>query len=294
MHDMLGSLRLIKGGGDKGRLKASALPLPRVEPWSRIIREVPPTLPNLLQARRSRHNQAIEIRGERGDGRGTKPTHFMLSCPRCGTRKDCARHSLYTTSARCVTCRSCKRNSSSLKWHCSHGSPWHQCHSHREEGFWCGRAPAGRTQGSSKRTAPHIASACLLSKRRKLGSLGSDTQEVTTTINSAPSTEHFEPKKNPKERSRHGGRQPLKGDGKEGSWAWQAHCRALSRGNEVSPSPPDLGSSSSLASSTQNGARANLYGSLTSLPFKKPRLAKCKGQCPKIWTIDSYCPDCHG
>ena len=187
MHSMLCSIRLIKGGADKGSLKASALPLPRVEPWSSILRQVPPTLPELLENRRSRLHQAIETKGERGDGRGTKPMIFMLDCPSCGHAKDCAKHQLYVTSARCVTCRHCLRNASSLRWRCSHGLPWHTCLHHRETGFWCGRAPAEASHKSRKRPATHLASASLLAKRRKLGSLGDDTQRVTTSVNSATS-----------------------------------------------------------------------------------------------------------
>ena len=191
LHEMLCTLRLVKGGANKGLLKASALPLPRVEPWTNLLNQSPPILPQLLQDRRSRQQQAIDIKGARGDGRGSRPDSFSLRCPHCGAIKECAKHKLCTTSARCVTCRACLRNTTSLKWSCSHGIPWHNCPSHRENGLWCG---SGATPSfrSGKRPAPDLTQTRLQNKRRKLGSLGQGAQQAPTALNSAPSPSSFE------------------------------------------------------------------------------------------------------
>ena len=114
IHPMLLSLRAIKLGPERGKLRASACPLPRLEPWANILAQYPHTLTMMMEAKRAR--EAIFSRGERGDGRDVRPNHFELSCPTCAHSKDCARIVLYTTAARSLVCINCKRNTTSTKY----------------------------------------------------------------------------------------------------------------------------------------------------------------------------------
>ena len=83
------------------------------------------------------HN-SINIRGERGDYRELNPLTFILSCPTCGCSRECAQVKLFTTTARGLTCSSCKKSTSSTRWKCQHGILWPKCSIHREQGFRCG------------------------------------------------------------------------------------------------------------------------------------------------------------
>ena len=69
LHMMLITIRAIKQGPLKGMIKASASPLPRVEPWESIVAKNPHPLPQIVLARKQRNIANITIRGERGDGR---------------------------------------------------------------------------------------------------------------------------------------------------------------------------------------------------------------------------------
>ena len=297
LHDMLSTLRLIKTGADKGRIKANALPLPRVEPWSRIVQQATPTLLLLQNNRRSRQHQAIEIRGERGDGRGYKPEVFLLSCPSCGQVKDCAKHRLYTNNASCITCRGCHRNTTSIRWRCNHNVPWHQCLTHREHVFWCGTAAIPPAGSGCKRPDPTTSEARHVHKRRRLGSLGQGDQRAPTYVNSAASSSNFENKRNKKENNRYGDRLPPKGEVRRSSWAWQAHT-AERGGVPGVCSNPDSDHPSSQLSEHLPGAKPQ--EPLESQPSKRVKLdcfkqvPACRGQCPTVWTIHQYCPHCHG
>ena len=58
LHDMLCTLRAVKQGPNKHRLKASAQSLPRFETWEPIISKAPPILLTLKAARdKNRHDQ---------------------------------------------------------------------------------------------------------------------------------------------------------------------------------------------------------------------------------------------
>jgi hypothetical protein len=138
MHDMLISIRVVKQGTHKGLLKASAAPLPRFEPWVSITAKAPHPLPKILENRRNRQIDGITIRGEGGDGRDLRPVQFDLSCPSCGVVKNCAFNTLFKSAAVSLSCPSCKKNTSSTKWLCTHAIPWHTCEHHREPGMRCG------------------------------------------------------------------------------------------------------------------------------------------------------------
>ena len=175
---------------------------------------------------------------------------------------------------------------------CTHSVQWHKCPIHREPGLWCGTKGALQDGKGSKRTHPDLsASASHLKKRRKLGSLGQQTLG-----NSAPP---LLDKKKAKEnvKSRYGDRPPPKGDEREGSWAWHAHSSAHARGNEGSTN--SNGQLCNISASSSQ-VRATPPGILVSQPPKRPRLCtltpdfSCKGNCPAVWTIDLYCPNCHG
>ena len=274
------------------------MPLPRLEPWSRTIRELPPILPKLLEERCSRQHQAIQEKGARGDGRGIRPSVFLLSCPKCEAVKDCARHRLYTSNASCVTCRECLRNTSSLKWLCTHRVQWHKCPIHREHGLWCGTRVTLQEGKGGKRPNLQQATTRLQTKRRRLGSLGQGTQKAHQDLNSALPSSPFEPKNKSKGTCRYGDRQPPKGEWRQESWAsQQLSAKSTEVHAMVSPNPLQPGSSSSSVSSL---VRANPRGSQSTQPPKKARLCSsnlvkpCRGNCPKVWTIELYCPNCHG
>jgi len=138
LHAMLLSLRAVKQGPDKGKLKAFAGALPRVEPWMHIIQNRPQPIINILEARLTRQLDAIQDVGEGGYNIDLKPQFFNLSCPHCGISRDCAKVRLYAFAARGVTCSRCKRCTTSTRWRCNHGVPWTSCPIHREAGFRCG------------------------------------------------------------------------------------------------------------------------------------------------------------
>ena len=66
LHLMLLTIRSIKQGAESGKLKASAMPLPRYEPWGAVISKSPHPLPQILESRKLREHDSINMRGEKG------------------------------------------------------------------------------------------------------------------------------------------------------------------------------------------------------------------------------------
>jgi hypothetical protein len=297
LHHMLCSIRSIKQGPDKHKLKASANALPKLEPWSRIIAQVPPILPTLMKDRSTRRELAIETRGERGDGRDLKPSEFLLTCPSCEAQKDCARRILYSTSAAGVTCPQCHKSTTSTRWLCSHKVPWHLCQLHREHGFRCGtKAP-----GQSKRPDPFKAEARFKAKVKRLGALGAEGIFIPRKrVNSTPPSSDFEHKKIKKEKGHYGECPPPKEDERRGCRALYASQAAQGSSGISLNQQAILCGSSTLPSSYYSQVKASRPGVLDSRPAKRARPAPvkhaqtCKGNCPVSWTIDQYCPHCHG
>ena len=171
LHRMLIAMRSVKQGTQSGKLRASAAPLPRVEPWKDIISKAFHPIPNILRDRCNRNYDNIMSRGEGGAGRDLKPEVFMLTCPKCKLSQNCARNKLFTTAAVSLTCKNCKSNTSSTQWHCPHGLKWHTCKLHREPGMRSGKP---RSQGTlSSRPNPLKAANRVIHKANKLGPLGS-------------------------------------------------------------------------------------------------------------------------
>ena len=173
MHTMLITIRTVRQGPHKGLLKSSNAPLPRFEPWETITAKAPHPLPKIVETRRARQLDNITIRGESGNGRDLRPQQFLLSCPSCDTLKDCANNTLFKVAAVSLTCQSCKRNTTSTKWLCSHAIPWHTCEYHREPGMRCGLKRSKGIGNCMRDTFK--AEQRLLNKHRRLGPLGSET-----------------------------------------------------------------------------------------------------------------------
>ena len=138
LHDMLLTIRMVKQGGQRGMLRVSAAPLPRMEPWLAKVLHGPTPILNIMNSRISRHFDSIEHFGERGNGRDMRTVLLRLHCPFCGSSRECAKVRLYATSARALGCNNCNRSTTSTRWSCAHGTPWTSCTQHREEGFRCG------------------------------------------------------------------------------------------------------------------------------------------------------------
>ena len=314
LHEMLCTIRTVKTGPEQNKLKASAHRLPRLEPWMFIVAKATPTLLNLILNRNIRRHEAITGRGERGDGRDLRPSSLVLKCPHCGLDRDCAKVSIYASKARCINCAACKRNTTSTRWLCSHEIPWHLCAEHRKLGFRCGAYHS--QQGLQlKRPDPLKLEARLQAKTRKLGRLGQDEEPLCSTppsisraLNSA-SCFSFNNKKS--DEMRYGDRIPPKGDARGSSWAWQAH----STGQGSCDNPMDSSQHNKQTERVQvlcvDGSIGNSFHSQNRVqepqctfegnsPKRRPRITRvqhaksCKGLCPKVWTIDQYCPACHG
>ena len=169
IHNMLMAIRKAKGPTGDDMLKSTSLPLPKFEPWSPFIGKSSLSLPSLVLRRNAKHIEAIEYKGQGGEGKDTKAREFMLTCPKCKVPKDAARCKLYAAAARVLFCSSCRTSATSTRWHCDHGIPWHSCKEHRAWGFRCGglRKPK-RPQGS-----PPWPSTCPGSVSSRPGSRGS-------------------------------------------------------------------------------------------------------------------------
>jgi hypothetical protein len=326
IHTMLISIRAVKQGTHKGLLKASAAPLPRYEPWESITAKAPHPLPKILENRRNRQIDNINVRGEGGDGRDLRPSQFDLSCPSCSVVKNCAYNTLFKTAAVSLSCLNCKRNTSSTKWLCSHAIPWHTCEYHRELGMRCGNK---RSKGIGMIVPDRgKAEQRLNNKLRKLGPLGSDDLRLQNTLSSnegqcadnSPSTRHSETMANSagstssqcmpnltpshqvkqilnlkKNKERSYGELPTpKRETVQRSQLWDLHNGNRPDNKEIgSEHPRDL---CNKLSKVRPSPRE------PSPPAKKARVEQCasrharacRGGCPTVWTIQQYCPDCHG
>ena len=176
IHNMLARIRAVKQGTHKGKLRASAAPLPKREPWYDILAPGPNPIMNILTNRRDKMHDNIMIRGERGDHREQRPQFFFLKCSTCGNFRNCAHVKLFTTTARGLTCSKCKKSTSSTRWFCEHGTPWTRCTEHRETGFRCGVQSLPFKHASSKGTNTWARSFKAIQRRqarlRVIGSLG--------------------------------------------------------------------------------------------------------------------------
>ena len=64
LHSMLLTIRTVKQGPHKGDIKSSAGPLPRVEPWIRIVLKAPAPLTNIMEKRARSRLESINPVGE--------------------------------------------------------------------------------------------------------------------------------------------------------------------------------------------------------------------------------------
>ena len=120
---------------ERKRKKASAKPLPRLEPWLKFVGMAPLTLPQLVISSREQRSNFITSRGGRGGETNLKPTEYPLACPKCNAVRHAAYNTLYDQSTRALNCKSCKTNTSSTRWRCQHGLFWQLCPEHRTMGF---------------------------------------------------------------------------------------------------------------------------------------------------------------
>jgi len=258
----------------------------------------------------------IAIRGERGDYRELRPHSFSLSCPTCGSFRECARVRLFTTTAKGLTCSNCRKSTTSTRWHCLHDVPWTKCPSHRETGFRCGakslptlERPKGR-MGLGHATLKALK--CRQAKMSKLGSLGEHKSLSFLTSNLVGSHSSRGTLVHKKIAKRRGKRPTPKreGVGSQLGMHFKTPIKALESGSNSSSSI-DYASSSKywLAHSRQPGGKASSdsYHDETGGiggPFRPAKIARlsepfsrqakaCKGNCPLIWTIESFCELCH-
>jgi hypothetical protein len=271
----------------------------------------------------------ISIRGERGDNRELRPQFFFLKCPSCGNFRNCANVKLFTTTARGLTCGSCKKSTSSTRWMCEHGTPWTRCTSHREPGFRCGGQSLPSKRAFSKGIISLTSSFKAVQRRqanlRRIGSLGepkSPPRFRDNSVNSSTFKRTTVQKKNIKRR----GRPPLNGESRlrrpelhvsnnpqtslgirksssdniidrhanhATSIYWLAHSfKGQPRGSTSSNSHRFDSHMHQTAGSETGGPQKPAKIARLCEPFSKQASA-CKGNCPQIWTIESYCETCH-
>jgi len=178
IHNMLIKIRQVKGSEGSVKLKASCLPLPRLEPWLDHIGKAPLTILSIILKAEARRHEAITIRGEHGDGRDLKPDLFFLNCPTCNSARNAAGCKLYDTKAKTLVCLSCRKGTTSTQWLCTHGIAWHKCGEHRAAGFRCGSQQGTRDPSSSSSSFKTPAMLAHIEHTRskrieKLGPLGS-------------------------------------------------------------------------------------------------------------------------
>ena len=151
-----------------------------------MIAPRPTPLNTIMNSRRDNMHNNIMMRGERGDNRELKPQFFYLSCPTCGTFRNCAHVKLFTTTARGLTCSSCKKSTSSTRWSCEHGTPWTRCQEHRETGFRCGSKSLPSAKGPKSRLWQGTSRALKgrQAKLSRLGSLGGPKSLLVSSGNS--------------------------------------------------------------------------------------------------------------
>ena len=329
LHLMLSRLRLFKQGPHKGKLKASAAPLPKKEPWADILAPAPSPIVTILTSRKARRIDNISTRGERGDNRELKPQTFSLKCPSCGTFKECAKIRLFTTIARGLTCSNRKKSTSSTKWSCTHGTPWTRCPIHRETGFRCGAQRLHKHKADSKGTS-WVRSLKAIKHRQatlnRLGSLGEPKCLPLSLDNSVGSSTFKRTLVHKKKIKRRGNRPPHKGESRLRRPELHELRTPLTNIGIRRDERGNHGIDYSINMSTSNYWRAHSgqgqpEGSITSdsfmqysthkagiasgrplKPAKRARISEpfskqascCKGNCPSVWTIESYCEACHG
>ena len=266
------------------------------------------------------------MRGERGDTRELRPQVFFLKCPSCGIFRDCANVKLFTTTARGLTCSTCRKSTSSTRWCCEHGTPWTSCLVHRETGFRCGAQRLHLKKATSKGSL-WVRSLKALKGRQarlsRLGSLGEPKRLLDSYSNSVGSSTKRGTMVQKKIIKRRGKRPPRKGEGGGGRLGVlnkSPTCLVLGIGNEQHAEHDYYHHSTSIywQAHSHNGLPegnassdiANIKahheaGSDFARPHKPAKRARtcapsftqapaCKGNCPRVWTIESYCELCHG
>jgi hypothetical protein len=332
LHSMLSSIRLIKQGTHKGSLKASAAPLPKKEPWADILASAPAPIVTMMNNRKTRRLDNISMRGERGDYREQRPQSFILVCPTCATPRDCVNVRLFTTIARGLTCNNCKKSTSSTRWCCSHGASWTSCPIHREAGFRCGshsQAPNKASFQGNRWTRSLKTSKASRSRQgilSKIGSLGEPKRLPSSCVNSVRSTTRkktlvfkktIKRQGSPPQQRESGWRgpdalhdfqNPIKNEHTRNhneqhrdrvsyyvhstSKYWLAH----------STSEQPEGSTTSIKTNDKCIHKAGSDVEKPLMPAKRAKLSEgsfkqasaCRGNCPRVWTIESYCELCHG
>ena len=172
-----------RGGNGAVSLKGSSSPLPKSEPWKQILKQHresrKTTIPSILANMILRRSEAINLKGQQGEGRDTRPTEFVLECPTCKAPKEVSKCTLYDTQAKILRCSSCAHSTSSSRWQCSHGSSWLRCLLCRELGFRCAGS-AKRTQANTfaRREALQKAN---IRRLRRLGPLGNSNASNSTS-----------------------------------------------------------------------------------------------------------------
>ena len=321
LHNMLASIRLIKQGTHKGKLRASAAPLPKKEPWFNMLAPGPTPISKILSSRRDNMHANIMIRGERGDHRELRPPVFFLKCPSCGNFKDCAQVKLFTTTARGLTCSMCKKSTSSTRWCCEHGIPWTSCPKHREAGFRCGfrSLPSNERLNSSLRQGSLKALKARQAKLSRLGSLGEPKCLLFSFSNSVGSHSKKRTLVQKKINKRRGKRPTPKREGGGGRLG-KLNNSPISLGIGKDEHEHGIHDYSHVISTSSywraHSGQGQPDGEHTSdkhhkagieigsplHPAKKARrselfsmkASRCRGNCPAVWTIESYCEACHG
>ena len=190
IHDMLITIR--KGcngsiGSNNVALKSSSTPLPKIEPWAKILalqwdlrdKSGATSIPKIMARNSSDMLNAITSKGQIGDGRDIRPNSFILYCPRCKAPKEASTCTLYTTQVKVLACAACSVSSSSSRWHCIHALCWMQCVACRELGFRC----AGKAKRKLKLLRNEVVQRRILQRSRQLGPLGCTTNNSTSQPN---------------------------------------------------------------------------------------------------------------
>ena len=265
---------------------------------------------------------------------------FDLSCPSCGAVKNCAFNTLFKSAAVSLSCLSCKRNTSSTKWLCTHAIPWHTCEYHREPGMRCGNkrskgignyvpdrgkaeqrlnnklrklGPLGSNEGHcATQSQSHSANQLVRSNCQFRASLSSETRAISAPCSSSRCTHNSTPShqvkqflnKKKEEDGSYGEPPTPKRETMRRSQLWNAHLSALTGHNlniQNRPDHKDMGSEHP-RDHRETYPKVRPITREASPRAKKARVEQCaskharacRGGCPPVWTIEQYCPDCHG
>ena len=304
LHAMICCLQGGKSGPSPStlKLKVGRFKAPKFPPWLHLCTD--PPLPALVDFR-LRGMQDDQLHRGQGGPCVPRPTSFLLSCPHCQKECEMAHRVLFHPGHIVqLWCGNCKRMASSRAWACSCGICWMACVSHRPLGFTCRDRLTLKKRVQPGVSAGHTRHRALCTSRRvaRLGVLGGGPSLKRNSLQfrspradhpgeiPGPSTfkrmrvtdhPHTPKAYSPRKAARAGAHASL--------------CCGNPAGSPVgSPGVPSAPSSPT-AEHQPRGAKRKASVQLLPSSKEEDLCVRGNGLCPTSgWSIDQYCPLCHG